>query len=90
MGQYLHGEQRGQNWLLPQSIDDYVSTDNPVRVMEAFVDGLSLRVVGIESTPADTGRPAYAPAALLKLYIYGYLNRVRSSRELERLTHRNL
>lgn len=90
MGHYLHGEQRDQSWLLPPSIGDYVSTDNPVRVMEAFVEGLDLRALGIESTPADTGRPAYAPAALLKLYIYGYLNRVRSSRELERLTHRNL
>lgn len=90
MGHYLHGEQRDQSWLLPPSIEDYVSADNPVRVMEAFVDGLDLRALGIDSTPAHTGRPAYAPAALLKLYIYGYLNRVRSSRELERLTHRNL
>ena len=90
MGHYLHGEQRDQSWLLPPSIEDYVSADNPVRVMEAFIDGLDFHGLGIDSTPADTGRPAYAPAALLKLYIYGYLNRVRSSRELERLTHRNL
>ena len=90
MGQFIHGEQRQQTWLLPASIEDYVSADNPVHVMEAFVEGLDLRAMGICASPAKTGRPAYAPASLLKLYIYGYLNRVRSSRELERLTHRNL
>lgn len=90
MGQYIEGEQRQQTWLLPASMEDYVSADNPVRVMEAFVEGLDLQSAGIGSVPAATGRPAYAPASLLKLYIYGYLNRVRSSRELERLTHRNL
>lgn len=90
MGHYIEGEPREQSWLLPPSIEDYVSADNPVRVIEVFVEGLDLRVVGICTTPAETGRPAYAPASLLKLFIYGYLNRVRSSRELERLTHRNL
>ncbi len=90
MGQHLQGEQRDQTWLLPPSIEDYVSAGNAVRVLEAFVEGLDLPALGIRTTPAATGRPAYAPASLLKLYLYGYLNRVRSSRELERLTHRNL
>jgi transposase len=72
-------------------VDDYVAADNPVRFIEAFVDGLDLAALGfIGTVPKATGRPGYAPADLLKLYIYGYLNRVRSSRRLEAETHRNI
>lgn len=87
---YLLGEDRQQQWMLPQSVEDYVGEDNPVRFIDLFVDGLDLAQVGLPPAPAATGRPGYAPGDLLKLYVYGYLNRVRSSRELERLTHRNL
>ncbi len=77
--------------MLPESLDDYVSDTNPVRVVDVFVDELDLVSLGFESaTPADTGRPAYHPAILLKLYIYGYLNRIQSSRLLERETQRNV
>jgi transposase len=87
---YVEGEDRQQQWMLPQSVEDYVGQDNPVRFIDVFVDGLDLAQVGLPLQPAATGRPGYAPRDLLKLYVYGYLNRVRSSRELERLTHRNL
>jgi transposase len=87
---YLSGEDRSQAWMLPQSVEDYVGEDNPVRFIDAFVEGLEARQIGLPSQPAATGRPGYAPSDLLKLYLYGYLNRVRSSRELERLSHRNL
>ena len=87
---YLSGEDRRQAWMLPQSVEDYVGEDNPVRFIDAFVEGLEAQQIGLPSQPAATGRPGYAPTDLLKLYLYGYLNRVRSSRELERLTHRNL
>ncbi len=77
--------------MLPESLDDYVSDTNPVRVIDVFVDELDLVSLGFESaTPADTGRPAYHPAILLKIYIYGYLNRIQSSRRLERETQRNV
>jgi transposase len=87
---YISGEDRQQTWMLPQSVEDYVTEDNPVRFIDAFVDELDLGPAGLPLQPAATGRPGYAPGDLLKLYLYGYLNRVRSSRELERLTHRNL
>lgn len=90
MSFHISGDDRQQAWLLPASIQDYVSDDNPVRVIDAFIEELDLRSLGIQVQPAATGRPSYAPASLLKLFVYGYLNRVRSSRELERLTHRNL
>jgi transposase len=77
--------------LFPEAIDDYVSNDNPVRFIEAFVDNLDLEELGFSRTaPAHTGRPAYSPSDLLKLYIYGYINRTRSSRLLEKESHRNL
>jgi len=90
MSFHIAGDDRQQTWLLPASIQDYVSEDNPVRVIDAFVEQLDLRNLGIQVQPAATGRPSYAPASLLKLFVYGYLSRVRSSRELERLSHRNL
>ena len=88
---HLQGLDRGQTSLLPPAIDDYVDEENPVRFLDAFVDSLDLKALGFERVePKETGRPSYHPADLLKLYLYGYLNRVRSSRRLEAETHRNL
>ena len=88
---HLSGHDRSQLLLLPEAVDDYVGPDNPVRFIEAFVDELDLAAAGFARVrPKATGRPGYDPADLLKLYIYGYLNRVRSSRRLEAETHRNI
>src|SRR6059058_3241937 len=88
---HIFGFERSQLLLLPEALDDYVGAENPVRFIEAFVDGLDLITAGfIRVAPKRTGRPGYDPADLLKLYIYGYLNRVRSSRRLEAETHRNI
>lgn len=91
MGRFIEGQDRLQASLLPASLDDYVSEDNPVRVVEVFVDELDLAALGFAGVvPETTGRPAYHPATLLKIYLYGYLNRVQSSRRLERETQRNV
>jgi transposase len=91
MKRFIQGEHRGQGTLLPESLDDYVSDTNPVRVVDVFVDELNLVALGFDGAiPADTGRPAYHPAILLKIYIYGYLNRIQSSRRLEREAQRNV
>ncbi|NTI32899.1 IS1182 family transposase [Rhizobium rhizogenes] len=88
---HLSGIDRSQLLLLPEAVDDYVGPDNPVRFIEAFVDGLDLNAAGFVRVAAkDTGRPGYDPGDLLKLYTYGYLNRVRSSRRLEAESHRNV
>ena len=88
---HIAGFGRDQLLLLPEAVDDYVEVDNPVRFIEAFVDGLDLAISGFARVEAKaTGRPGYAPGDLLKLYIYGYLNRVRSSRRLEREAQRNI
>src|ERR1022692_4691461 len=88
---HISGFERSQLLLLPEAVDDYVVADNPVRFIDAFVDGLDLAAAGFKRvTPKVTGRPGYAPGDLLKLYIYGYLNRVRSSRRLEAECHRNI
>src|SRR5712671_5889907 len=88
---HITGHDRRQTLLLPEAVDDYVGADNPVRFIDAFVDGLDLAAAGFARVePEATGRPGYAPGDLLKLYIYGYLNRVRSSRRLEAETRRNL
>lgn len=88
---HLRGTDRSQLLLLPEAVDDYVGPENPVRFIEAFVDELDLEAMGFTRVTAKaTGRPGYHPADLLKLYIYGYLNRVRSSRRLEVETHRNI
>src|SRR5690242_19742488 len=88
---HIPGRDRSQLLLLPEAVDDYVAADNPVRFIEAFVDGLDLAALGfIGTVPKATGRPGFAPADLLKLYVYGYLNRIRSSRRLEAETHRNV
>ena len=91
MKRFIQGEHRGQSTLLPESLDDYVSDTNPVRVVDVFVDELNLAKLGFDGViPAETGRPAYHPAILLKIYIYGYLNRIQSSRRLEREAQRNI
>ena len=88
---YVRGEDRGQAALLPAAIEDYVAADAPVRVIDAFVDGLDVNGLGFgRSVPAATGRPPYDPRDLLKLYIWGYFNEVRSSRRLERECRRNV
>src|SRR6266700_7911957 len=91
MKRFIEGEDRTQVTLLPACLEDYVEAENPVRVVEVFVDGLDLGALGFVGVdPAATGRPAYHPAVLLKLYIYGYLNRIQSSRRLEREAQRNV
>jgi len=91
MSRFVQGADRRQQTLLPECLDDYVAEDNPVRVVDVFVDELDLKGLGFEGmTPAATGRPAYHPAMLLKLYVYGYLNKVQSSRRLEREAQRNV
>ena len=88
---YIAGSARDQQVLFPDVVDDYVSADNPVRFLDAFVDTLDLARLGFQhATPNATGRPPYDPADLLRLYLYGYLYRVRSSRKLEQETHRNI
>jgi transposase len=88
---HIHGAPRDQVLLFPPSLDEYITDDNPVRFIDAFVDQLDLHQLGFSRAVASPlGRPAYHPADLLKLYIYGYLNRLRSSRLLERETRRNL
>ena len=91
MGRFVEGADRSQLSFLPECLEDWVDEDNPVQVIEAFVEALDLPALGFDgATPANTGRPAYHPAVLLKLYIYGYLNRVQSSRRLEREAGRNV
>src|SRR5262247_425753 len=91
MGRFIEEADRGQLTLLPECLDDFIDESNPVRVVDAFVDALDLAEMNFEGVePAATGRPSYHPSVLLKLYIYGYLNRVQSSRRLERECHRNL
>ena len=85
MKRFVEGEDRRQGVLLPEFLDDCFAEDNPVRVVDVFVDELDLGGLGFDGVaPEATGRPAYHPATLLKLYVYGYLNRVQSSRRLER------
>jgi len=91
MRRFIEGADRDQSTLLPECLDDWVDESNPVRVVDAFVEALDLGGMGFEDIePSATGRPGYHPAALLKLYIYGYLNRIQSSRRLEREARRNL
>src|SRR5450631_964297 len=91
MKRYVEAENRSQSTLFPESLDDYIAEDNPVRVVDVFVDELDLKALCFEGAePEATGRPGYHPATLLKIYIYGYLNRVQSSRRLEREAQRNI
>ena len=91
MKRFVEGEDRRQGVLLPEYLDDWIAEENPVRAVEVFVDELDLRALGFEGVvPAATGRPGYHPGLLLKLYVYGYLNQVASSRRLEREAQRNV
>src|SRR5262250_3587165 len=91
MKRFVEEADRGQWTLLPECLDDFIDESNPVRVIDVFVDALDLIKMSFEGVePAVTGRPSYHPSTLLKLYIYGYLNRVQSSRRLEREAGRNL
>ncbi len=91
MKRFVEGADRSQSTLLPECLDDWIDEENPVRAVDAFVSALDLATLGFEGVePALTGRPAFHPSVLLKLYIYGYLNRVQSSRRLEREAQRNL
>src|ERR1700729_3771086 len=91
MKRFVEGEDRRQGVLLPEFLDDYVSEENPVRVIEAFVEALDLGALGFEGVvPEATGRPGYHPSLLLKIYVYGYINQVASSRRLEREAQRNV
>ena len=88
---YVEGINRYQPTMLPPILDDYVDENNPARVIDAFVDSLDLAELGFNKTElSQTGRPPYSPYALLKLYIYGYFNKIRSSRKLETETYRNV
>lgn len=91
MGRFIEGADRQQRILLPETLDDFVEADNPVRVVDAYVDALDLAALGFDGVvPEETGRPGYHPATMLKIYVYGYLNQVQSSRRLERECARNL
>src|SRR5215470_9717352 len=91
MKRFVEGEDRTQGVLLPEFLDDYVAEDNPVRAIAVFVDELDLGALGFEGVvPETTGRPAYHPATMLKIYVYGYINQTQSSRRLERETARNV
>ena len=91
MKRFIAGESRTQTTLLPECLDDYIAEDNPVRAVEVFIDELDLIALGFAGAqPAATGRPSYHPSVLLKLYLYGYLNRIQSSRRLERECQRNI
>ena len=87
---FIAGENRYQSTLFPERIDDYVEEDSVVRVVDVFVDRLDISGLGFKVEPADTGRPRYHPRTMLKIYVYGYLNQVHSSRRLEREARRNV
>src|ERR1700741_5170263 len=91
MKRFVEGEDRRQGVLLPEYLDDWVSEENPVRAIDVFVDELDLAALGFEAGgPGVTGRPGYHPGLMLKLYVYGYINQVASSRRLEREAGRNV
>ncbi len=90
MSGFIEGEDRTQATLFPERIDDYITEDSPVRVVDVFIDDLDISGLGFRTEPNATGRPSYHPKMMLKLYVYGYLNRVQSSRRLEREAQRNV
>ena len=88
---HIQGPGRDHITLFPDSLDEYITDDNPVRFLDAFVNAMDLQNLGFKrAVPEETGRPPYDPADLLKLYLYGYLNRIRSSRQMEREANRNV
>ncbi len=84
MSRFIEGEDRTQATLFPERLDDYIAEESAVRVIDVFIDDLDISGLGFKTEANDTGRPAYHPSTMLKLYVYGYLNRVQSSRRLER------
>jgi len=90
MSGFIEGEDRHQATLFPERIDDYIAEGSAVRVIDVFIDDLDLSGLGFKMEPNDTGRPPYHSSTLLKLYVYGYLNRVQSSRRFEREAQRNV
>jgi len=91
MPRFIEEGPRSQSTLFPELLDEYISPNNPIRAIDYFVDDLNMRRLKFNRVePCDTGRPGYRPTTLLKLYIYGYLNRISTSRRLENETHRNI
>ena len=91
MKRFIEGENRFQTTLFPERLDEYILEDNAVRVIDVFVDKLDLQELGFSGVaPSATGRPGYHPATMLKIYVYGYLNRIQSTRRLERESYRNV
>ena len=90
MSGFIEGTCRTQATLFPDRLDDYISEENIIRVIDAFIDSLDLSKLGFKTVAADTGRPGYYPSTLLKLFLYGYLNRIQSTRRLEREAGRNV
>jgi transposase len=90
MSGFIKGEDRYQATLFPERLDDYIAEDSAVRVIDVFLDDLDLSGLGFQTEPNDTGRPPYHPSTMLKIYVYGYLNRVQSSRRLETEAQRNI
>ena len=90
MSGFIEGACRSQATLFPDRLDDYLTEENDIRVIDYFIDSLDLSNLGFKTVPADTGRPAYHPSTMLKLFVYGYLNRIQSSRRLEREAGRNV
>ena len=90
MSGFIEGEDRHQATLFPERLDDYIAEDSSVRVIDVFLDDLDLSGLGFKTHSEKTGRPAYHASTLLKIYVYEYLNRVQSSRRLEREAHRNV
>src|SRR3990170_6179959 len=91
MSEHVSGLNRDQTALFPDTLEGYVDKENPVRFIDAFIDSLNLEKLGFKhALPTERGRPSYNPSDLLKLYVYGYLNQIRSSRKLERECHRNV
>ena len=87
---FIEGKSRSQSTLFPERFDDYISEDSAVRVIDVFIDDLDISGLGFKTEPNNTGRPAYHPTTMLKIYVYGYLNRIHSSRRLEREAGRNV
>jgi len=90
MSGFIEGENRFQSTFFPERVDDYVEEDSVVRVIDVFIDRLDISGLGFKTEPAETGRPGYHPRTILKIYVYGYLNQVHSSRRLEREAQRNV
>ncbi len=90
MSGFIEGESRTQVTLFPDQLDDYITEENSARVIDVYIDGIDLSGMGFKTTPKETGRPAYHSATMLKLYVYGYLNRIQSTRRLEGKARRNV